>query len=248
MSRTGRLTAVFCWEHRSNVILAVLPAFSIAILFVSSVPITALTVTVAVAFPVAFPIAVTSLSLAFWVSLAFSTVLAVAFSIPVAIPAALTVAFRAFTAVLASLRSIRVPTTAFALKTPIVRTVHFTPAVHESFAARTALRARVPGARSCGWRLGPHTRLTTTTRLDDNDSCVCLFITPAYGLPGSFTEFLCRRSLAGCDWGWHWQSVRSRHAFFYASVAPWRMRRLFRWREVRDDGIWKGRGAFSALK
>jgi len=150
MSRTSRLAAVFRGEYGSTAGLAVFPALTIAILFVTSVPITALTtVTVAVAFPVAVTITITSLPLAFWVSLALSTVLSVAFSVPVTIPAALALTFRAVTAVLAPLRGVRVLTTAFTLETPIVGTVH----VYESFTARTTLCARVTGARTRRWRL-----------------------------------------------------------------------------------------------
>lgn len=152
MSRTSRLTALFHGEHSSTTVLALLPALPIAILFVSSVPITALTITVAVAFPVAVAITVTSLPLALWVSLALCTVLAVAFSIPVTVPAAFAVSFRTLAAVFASLRGVRVLPTAFALETPIIRTVCLST-VHESFAARPALRARVAGTRSRGWRL-----------------------------------------------------------------------------------------------
>jgi hypothetical protein len=153
MSRTSRLAAVFRGENRATARLAVLPTFSIAILFVSSVPITALTVAIpAITFPVAVTIAVSSLSIALRVSLALSTVLSVAFAVSVTIPAALAITFRAVTAVLTSLRGVRVLATAFALETPIVRTVHLS-AVYESFAARPALCARVPGSRPCRWRL-----------------------------------------------------------------------------------------------
>ena len=157
MSRTSRLAAVFHGEYRSTTGLAFFPALSIAILFVSSVPITALTVAVAITFPIAVTITVPSLSLPLRVSLALSAVLPVAFTVPMAIPTALAAfTFRAVTAVLASLRGIRVlATTAFALEeTPIVHTVHVpAAAVHESFAARPALRARVPRARPRRWRL-----------------------------------------------------------------------------------------------
>jgi hypothetical protein len=100
MSRTA---AVFRGEHRPTADLAVFPALSIAILFVSSVPITALTVAVAVSFPVAFTIAVPPLSVSLRVSFALSAVLSVPLSVTVAIPAALAVSLGAVTAVLASL-------------------------------------------------------------------------------------------------------------------------------------------------
>jgi len=153
MSRPRSLTAVLRGEHSPTADIAILPALSIAILFVPSVPITSFTVTVALSFLVTLAVALTSVSIPFRIPLALP-VLPVPLSVSMAVSAAFAFAFslRTLTTMLAALWCIGILPTVVTFETPVVDTIHL-GTVPKPFPARPALRARVPCAWSCRRRL-----------------------------------------------------------------------------------------------
>jgi hypothetical protein len=145
------LTAVLRGEHSPTADIAVLPALSIAIFFVPSVPVTSFTVTVPLSFPVTLAVALTSVSVPFRIPLALP-VLPVPLSVSMAVSATFAFSLRTLTTMLATLRWVGLLPTAVTFETPVVDTIHL-GTVPKPFPARPALRARVPCARSCRRRL-----------------------------------------------------------------------------------------------
>ena len=80
MTRSSRLTPILGGENSPTTDFAVLPALSIAILFVPSVSVTSFTVTIALSVPVAVPIALASVSVPFRISFTLAV-----FSVPLSV-------------------------------------------------------------------------------------------------------------------------------------------------------------------
>jgi hypothetical protein len=136
MTRSSGLTTVLSGENSSTTDVTIFPAFSIAILFVPSMPVTPFAVSVAVPFLISVPLTVASVSFSFRVPLAL-TVLLVPLSVSMTVSATFALALRTLTAMLTSFRRIGVLSTALTFETPVIDAVHFAT-VRESFATRPA--------------------------------------------------------------------------------------------------------------
>jgi hypothetical protein len=148
MTRSSGLTTVLSGENRptTNADVTVLPAFSIAVLFVPSMPVTPFAVSVSIPFPIPVPLTVPFVTISFRVPLAL-TVLPVPLSVSMSVSATFALALRTLAAMLTSFRSIGVLSAAFTFETPVFATVHFAT-VRKSLAARSTFYARIPSAWS----------------------------------------------------------------------------------------------------
>ena len=148
MTRPSGLTTVLSGENSSttNADVTVLPTFSIAVLFVPSMPVTSFAVSVTISFPISVPLTIAFVTVPFRVTLAL-TVLPVSLTVTMSVSAAFALALRTLATVLTSFGRIGVGSTAFTFETPVIDAVHFTT-VRNSFATRSTFYARVPSTWS----------------------------------------------------------------------------------------------------